>query len=395
MTAPYDLTVDAFGGDVIVTGPRPRLSWKSPVGGHGPYQLVATVDGVELEPVVVEAHVLVPWPYAALTSTQRVTWRVQGDGGGWSAWHAFEVGLLDADWTADWVSPVEVSDLEAGERPGYRLATTFDVGETTSARLYATALGVYEAFLDGVRVGDVELAPGATSYDLTLYGQAYDIGPMLAPGAHTLELVVSDGWWRGRVGAFRQPAEWGSVLGVRTELHTWGAGGSHQVVTTADWMSSPSEIVRADLMDGQTVDLRARGDAAPALIGVVTGAPISWSPAPPVRRVETREPVSFELIRPGVWVADFGQNASGWVALSGPPGRVPGSTSASTWALTATSTPAISTPYALVRRRPSSGKPTRSSRTAQVSSSSLGTRCTGSVTRGCRETSVSSGQSPW
>jgi alpha-L-rhamnosidase len=57
---------------------------------------------------------------------------------------------------------------------------------------------------------------------------------------------------------------------------------------------------------------------------VVDAPEIDWSPAPPVRVVESRAPRSVREIRPGVWIADFGQNASGWLRLTdiGPAGTV-------------------------------------------------------------------------
>ena len=51
-----------------------------------------------------------------------------------------------------------------------------------TARLYVTAHGIYETFLNGRRVGDVELAPGFTSYDAILHVQTYDVTDLVAPG---------------------------------------------------------------------------------------------------------------------------------------------------------------------------------------------------------------------
>ena len=74
---------------------------------------------------------------------------------------------LDAtDWTAQWIAPVEADPLPAaGERPASVLRTRFSVpGDHQHARIYATAHGLYELFLDGERVGDQELTPGFTVY---------------------------------------------------------------------------------------------------------------------------------------------------------------------------------------------------------------------------------------
>ncbi|WP_030437448.1 family 78 glycoside hydrolase catalytic domain, partial [Actinoplanes subtropicus] len=332
--SPYDLRIDSGGDQFAVSGPAPRLSWKLPPGSgrQTAYELAATVDG-EARSATRRGdpdHLYVSWPWTPLSSGQRVTWRVRvTDPGGvasdWSPWSTFETGLLDGDWQARWISPVETTDPGYGKRPAHTLATAFEAtGEVVSARLYATALGVYEAFVNGERAGSAELSPGSTSYDRTLYAQASDVTAAVRPGLNRLAILLSDGWYRGQVGAFRRPAGWGTELGARAELHLAYRDGSRQVVCTdRGWTSAGSAITRADLMDGQTVDFFAGpGAQRPVLVDRVTAPPVEWSPAPPVRVVETRPAVSVDKVGDGAWVADFGQNASGWVTLTdlGPAG---------------------------------------------------------------------------
>lgn len=326
-TAPYDLGVDSGGDGLSVTGPAPRLSWKDPVDRdiRSAYLVEAEIDGGEPILAVATGRRLVRWPFGALGSGQRVRWRVRAAGpdAHWSEWTAFESGLLDADWSASWISPVEPAlgsddDAGYGKRPAHVLAGTFDVdGDVVSARLYSTALGVYTASVNGERAGTSELAPGSTSYDRTLYAQAADVTESLRTGKNRIEIILSDGWYRGQVGAFRLPAGWGTTLGARVELHLEFADGTRQVVRSdASWTSARSAITRADLMDGQTLDLSApAADAVPVLVDVVDAPAIDWSPAPPVRVIETRTPQELRRLPGGAWIADFGQNASGWIRL--------------------------------------------------------------------------------
>lgn len=322
--APTHLTVDSGGGQFPVTMAAPRLSWRNPVGDVVSADLEARVDGVALERITLGVeHLFVPWPWEPLRSMQRVEWRVRVTGrrgvSPWAPWTRFEVGLLDTDWHAQWISPAHDSDAEPGQRPAHTLSVDFDVpGQVVRARLYATALGLYEAFVNGRRAGEVVLTPGSTSYDQTLHAQATDVAPLLQPGANQLALVLSDGWYRGQVGAFRAPAQWGDSLAARAELHLELADGSRRVIRTdADWVSSSSAIVRASLMDGQTTDLTASPTPpAPVRVGQVQPPAITWSPAPPVRVVATRKPMGVRRLSETVWVADFGQNASGWVRLA-------------------------------------------------------------------------------
>ncbi|QLH19526.1 family 78 glycoside hydrolase catalytic domain [Streptomyces sp. Rer75] len=324
--APYDLRIDSGGDQFAVSGPAPRLSWKPPSDAGCPagYELECTVDG-EAQPAVRAAsgrHRFLSWPWAALGSRRQVAWRVRADDAEgpspWSEWNTFEVGLLDQDWQARWISPAESGDPGYGKRPAHTLTTRFEARTgARSARLYATALGVYEAYVNGERAGTAELSPGTTSYDRTLYAQASDVTAAVKAGGNLIEIVLSDGWYRGQVGAFRLPAGWGTVLGARAELHIAYEDGSHQVVRSGEtWTSMRSAITRADLMDGQTTDFRGRpGTGQPVLVDQVEVPAIDWSPAPPVRVVESRPAQSVKQLEDGRWIADFGQNASGWVAL--------------------------------------------------------------------------------
>jgi alpha-L-rhamnosidase len=308
---PYDLRIDAPTS-------RPLLSWKP--GGSGAWQLEARVDGVAMPPVTVSQHLFVAWPWRELTSGETVEWRA-GDAG----WATFEVGLLDQDWTASWISPAEPVIPPPGQRPAYALHGRFEVtGEVARARLYATALGVHETFVNGHRAGDTELAPGATSYADTLYAQAHDVTAALRPGANTVRVLLSDGWYRGMNGTWRKPGAWGERTAARVELHVRYTDGRTQVVRSdGDWTSQPSVITAADLMNGQTTDFTVTAPPpAPVLADAVTAPPVDWSPAPPVRRVQQLRPREVHRHPNGSWIVDFGQNAAGWIRLSdlGPAG---------------------------------------------------------------------------
>ena len=256
MSTPSHLGVEHLGDDVLGVGDRrPRLSWQLPPGAARQEAYAIELDGRDLGRVESDASVLVPWPGEPLTSRQRADWRakVWTDGGeesGWSPPAWFETGLLDpADWAARWIEPHEAERSAHVLRQTFRLHTP-----VTPARLYATAHGIYEAFLNGRRVGDVELAPGFTSYPNTLHVQAYDVGELLAPGDNVWEVVLSDGWWRGHTGFFQLADGYGSTLAFLGQLHA-----DDVVVTTGPgWGSSTGPLLSADLMAGQTEDHRAR-----------------------------------------------------------------------------------------------------------------------------------------
>ena len=258
MAAPSHLRAEHLGRAVLgLREPRPRLSWQLPDGTSRQVASALELNGVDLGRTESDASVLVPWPGEPVPSRRRVQWRVKvwTDAGEspWSEPAWFETGLLHAsDWLARWIEPHET------ERSAHVLRRTFELPSAPdSARLYATAHGVYETFLNGRRVGDVELAPGFTSYPTTLHVQTYDVGDLLLEGENRWEVVLSDGWWRGRTGFFQSTDGYGATLAFLGQLHADGT-----VVTTDEgWESATGPLRQADLMAGQREDHRAEAGA--------------------------------------------------------------------------------------------------------------------------------------
>ena len=207
-----------------------------------------------------------------------------------------------------------------GKRPAYTFRTGFHIDSLPStARLFATAHGIYEAFVNGMRVGDEELTPGVTNYRKTLYMQQFDVLEFLHEGENTLELVVSDGWFRGKCGPRRLADNFGSDVAVIARLT---ADDEPLVETSGAWEWGIGAITRADLMDGQTSDLRRIGGEEWAPVRIVDdvltrdASRLALSPAPPVRRKERYEPVSITRLPSGRQIVDFGQILNGWVRLA-------------------------------------------------------------------------------
>jgi alpha-L-rhamnosidase len=233
----------------------------------------------------------------------------------WSPWTWFETGLLElSDWVASWIEPVEEV------RAAHVLRHSFELDAAAGeARLYATAHGIYEIFLNGERVGDIELAPGFTSYENRLPVQVYDVGDHLTAGTNIWEVVLSDGWWRGRLGFSQLRDGYGARLAFLGQLHA----GRVVVASGPGWESGRGRVVSADLMSGQIEDhTRIPGGWKTAAVADHDVASLVYSPAPPTRRVETVRPVSVSRPLPGRQVVDLGQNINGWVRLTdlGPAG---------------------------------------------------------------------------
>jgi alpha-L-rhamnosidase len=208
-----------------------------------------------------------------------------------------------------------------------------------SARLYSTALGSYEMFLNGKRVSEDVLAPGWTDYRERVVYQAYDVTSLLnANGDNAIGALLAPGWYETPLEWFQQPNNYGATPpSLRAQMRIEHTDGSVEWVSTdATWRARTSHILQSELYDGETQDSR---QTTKTLAGFTTtgGNTSDWSPAiaisPASVRIEAQEYQSIRKEReiaaksvnqpkPGVYVFDFGQNLAGVERLhvTGPKG---------------------------------------------------------------------------
>ena len=239
------------------------------------------------------------------------------------------------DWSAVPISPDE--DFDGA--PLLRKELRLDEGHGSVVRgtLRATAQGVYEAYLNGQRVGDDVLSPGWSSYEWRLRCNEHDVTALLAetPVQGTvLGIALGNGWFRGRLGWAGGRAYYGSELSAFAQLEVAFADGHVQtVVTDESWTAGPSAVLANDLYDGETVDARRRSDDwlqpghdDPAWVGVHRGtldlATLTPYVGPVVKRVLEVAPVRIWTSPSGRTLVDYGQNLVGWVRthVQGPAG---------------------------------------------------------------------------
>ncbi|MEU6224488.1 glycoside hydrolase family 78 protein [Streptomyces sp. NPDC047042] len=312
----------------IGTG-SPRLSWTIPHADAGYRQTAYEVEisrggNTEYHRVDSAEQVLVPWPAAPLRSREFASVRVRvAHDSHWSEWSGrsvVEAGLLDAaDWSAAFVSPVDIGGLRM---PAPVLQGALHVpGEVRKARLYATAHGLYTATLNGHRVGDQVLAPGWTAYEHRLRYQTYDVTDLVREGDNELDVLLGNGWYRGRLGFNAERALYGDRLALLAQLEVTTTDGQvHVLATDGTWTARESEVLADDLYDGQRTDLRrrdARWHSTASAVEVVPGdlGRLVAPEGPPVR-VGCLLPAEKVWTSPsGRTLVDFGQNAVGWVRL--------------------------------------------------------------------------------
>jgi alpha-L-rhamnosidase len=284
-----------------------------------------------------------------LRSGSRCLWKVRvwdraGEPSSYSGPAVFETGLLEkSDWEGAWISAgkgpagdkeppsgEEYDDLANGLAPSPYLRREFPLDKPVSrARLYVTARGLYEVYINGNRVGNDVLAPGWTDYDRRIQYQTYDVTPLLADGPNVLGAVLGDGWFAGFVGF--DPKHRGAHYGARPQFLAqlnveYEDGTTESLATEGLWRCSTGPILFSDLLVGESYDARKEmpGWAEPGFddsgwYGVeaeeIEDANLVAQPDEGVRVMEELEAQTVTEPASGRYVFDLGRNMVGWVCL--------------------------------------------------------------------------------
>ena len=298
---------------------HPRLMWNCEGGTKQTAYRIVTENWDSGRVESDSIHAVYP---LTLKSRERVNWRVRlwdenGQPGEWSE-AFFETGLLNqTDWRAKWIT----GDYMVNKKERYPVdcfRKTFTVKkDARRARLYITACGLYEAKLNGVKVGNFVLAPGLTDYKKRVQYQTYDVTAMLKTGGNELTVQLADGWYRGSCGAWGSTNQYGTETKLLLQLEIEYADGARETVCsdgTWDW-SNDGPIRFADNKDGEIVDARR----VPSYFGRAkeTTHPVvpSASNNVPVTEHETFSPV-ITTAPNGKKLLDFGQNLAGYVSFT-------------------------------------------------------------------------------
>jgi alpha-L-rhamnosidase len=333
----------------------PRLSWQLQSDRRGARQVAYQIRAAASEAVLansaellwdtgrVESDQSIQVAYAGpvLQSAQRVYWSVTvWDDAGEQAASApawWEMGLLErGDWEARWIG----APFRGGPHttsPAPYLRTTFILSQPVrSARLYITALGLYESSLNGQRVGEELLTPGWTNYAKRVQYQVYDVASQLQQGENALGSILGDGWGVGHIGWGERQRYVPQPLLLARLVITLADGSRQIVITDESWKASSGPILESDMMMGESYDARQElsgwdnigyDDTGwwPAKVFDDTGAALVATNGPAIRGHEQITPVDVHEIPSwptSRWVFDLGQNMVGWIRLrvSGPAG---------------------------------------------------------------------------
>lgn len=270
---------------------------------------------------------------ASLKPKQRYYWQVRvwdntGKVSAWSDAAYWETGLLaSSEWKARWIESGLTGDSVSGFAPMFR--KKFDLKKVIkSARVYVTSHGLYEAQINGQRMGDAYLTPGWTSYETRLQYQVYDVTASLQQGTNAIGVQLGDGWYRGYLAWQENKNIYGKTVALLLQLEVTYADGTHEtIVSDESWKSSFGPIKRSEIYHGEVYDARLEktgwstasyDDALWQSVKVndVSKDNIIASESPVMHKKETFSPIKIIKTPKGETVLDFGQNLVGWVQLN-------------------------------------------------------------------------------
>jgi len=227
----------------------------------------------------------------------------------------FETGKMQEDWQAKWIT------CDAREKRHPIFAHDMELPKPVKqARLYITALGLYEAYLNGGKIGDEYLTPYCNNYHQWLQVQTYDITRQLQNGGR-LEVMLGNGWYKGRfcfVDYDRNaPGHYGNEWGLLAEVRVTYEDGAEAVFGTDEsWKVRRGQIVDSNLYDGEIWDATLE-DTQPEPVELYSGKvpPLHDRLSVPVRIQQERKPVEKMITPKGEQVLDIGQNQAGIFSL--------------------------------------------------------------------------------
>ncbi len=346
MNAPSRLRCEYLEDPIGLDVAGPRFSWRMESDARGARQTARQVQ-VATAPELLAADTSDAWDTGevdddrslhivydgkALEPRRRYWWRVRiwderGEVSPWSEPAFWETGFLsEAQWDAGWISVPERTGETSEPCPFLR--RRFDCERVpTRARLYVTALGLYECRVNGERVGDDCFVPGWTDYNVRIPYQTYDVTGLAREGENVIGAILGDGWACGYLVWENNRSVWAKQPFLKALLILEYEDGTTETIRTDEsWRATTGPILESDIYNGETYDARLEtpgwdapgfddADWAPAWAGHQTDAKLCARPGPLPRRMVELPALELTEPEPGVYRFDLGQNMAGRVRL--------------------------------------------------------------------------------
>jgi len=220
------------------------------------------------------------------------------------------------------------SSPAAGALPAVLLRKTIRLeNKPRRAKIYATALGVYEFRINGQRIGRQILAPEWTCYRKRIQYQVYDVTELITAGENALAAAVGEGWYAGRL-MLVGPFPYGTQPSMLLQLEIERADGTRQIVATDNsWRTTTDGPIRSSgIYDGEMYDARLEmpgwdmpgfndSNWSPALVKSRDDRRLVWQPNEPIEITDELSPVRLTEPQAGTYIFDLGQNMVGWCRI--------------------------------------------------------------------------------
>ncbi len=331
---------DPLGIDVTA----PRLSWWDATEKRGDMQtayqiLVASTPDLiyadkgdlwDTGKVSGSQSIQVEYAGKPLGSRTAAYWKVRvwdkdGHESAFSSPARWEMGLMPDDWKAQWIGMPGPDTNTPDPAPFVR--RTFTVSKhVKTARLYASAQGLYLAYVNGHRLSEDSFNPGFTDYHFRTRYQTFDVTHLLHEGANGVGAMIGDGWYVGHI-AWLDRQQYGKRPMGLLQLEIEYTDGTRDTIASGpDWKVSTGPILNADFMKGESYDAtKELGDwsfgnyndsawTSPS-VGVLDASKLQAQNDEPVLPWKQLHPRSITHPSPGVAVIDLGQNMVGYARL--------------------------------------------------------------------------------
>ena len=232
----------------------------------------------------------------------------------------FEMGLLkESDWEASWVgNPASNCGGSLLFRKLFSISK-----KLAKARVYLCGLGLFELYVNGLKIGDHVLDPAWTEYQKRVLYVTFDIGDYLKTGDNVIGVFLGNGWYGANA--------------LLCQIGLYFADGSKEILYpgchTSQWLVCAGPVVHNSIYNGEVYDARLEkpgwntpeydinqkypqgyGWTAPYYIEGPAGHKEAQA-MEAIKRIEYKKPLKVEKKPSGVYIVDMGQNMAGWVQL--------------------------------------------------------------------------------
>lgn len=338
---PADLRCEYLANPLGIDVVKPRLSWQleseQRTQKQTAYRLLVASSRDRLDKnvgdlwdsgkVQSDRSVHVAYRGKTLQSRRQCFWKVmvwdkEGKPSTWSEPACWTMGLLlPEDWKAKWVGTPE-----AATSPYYR--QLFQVEDTPErATIYVAALGYFELFVNGQKVGDEVLAPAVSNFSKRSYYRTYDVTRYLKKGNNSLGIWMGTGWYSPGLPGVKHHSPV-----VRAQLELSSPGKEQRLITDTSWETKPSarkllgewrwgkfggECVDARLLDKQWWHAQKSTQGWTPVEAIdVAEVPCSAQSCAGNVRLAPIAPRSVERLGKDTFLVDFGTNLTGMMNMT-------------------------------------------------------------------------------